>query len=88
MPALEQMPLEFLLESSSELLQNLELSKLNHAANLRREALRLLDQWADETAAAMVARWFAGNRKELCRMASNSFQKELFEFPQRREASF
>ena len=50
-------PWEFLLSASRNSLQSYELSRLAHAANLRKEAGPILDQWVEELAAAMVARW-------------------------------
>jgi hypothetical protein len=50
-------PWEFLLSASQNSLQSFELSRLNHAANLRKEIAQLLDSWLEETAAAMLARW-------------------------------
>jgi hypothetical protein len=38
-------------------LQSFELSRLTHAANLRKEIGALLDQWIDESSEAMLARW-------------------------------
>jgi hypothetical protein len=38
-------------------LQSFELARLNHAANLKREIAALIDQWLEETAEAMLARW-------------------------------
>jgi hypothetical protein len=49
-------PWEFLLSASQNSLQSFELSRLNHAANLRKEIAQLLDSWLEETA-AMLARW-------------------------------
>lgn len=50
-------PWEFLLSASRNTLQSYELSRLAHAANLRKEAGPILDQWVEELASAMVARW-------------------------------
>jgi hypothetical protein len=50
-------PWEFLLSASRNSLQSFELSRLSHAANLRKEIGQLLDSWLEETAAAMLARW-------------------------------
>jgi len=50
-------PWEFLLSASRNSLQSYELSRLSHAANLRKEIGQLLDTWLEETAAAMLARW-------------------------------
>jgi hypothetical protein len=52
-----QPPWEFLLSASRNSLQSFELSRLTHAANLRKEIAALLDQWIDESSEAMLARW-------------------------------
>ncbi len=52
-----QPPWEFLLAASRNSLQSFELSRLSHAANLRKEIGALLDEWLDENACAMLARW-------------------------------
>ena len=52
-----QPPWEFLLSASRNSLQSYELSRLSHAANLRKEITQLLDSWLEENAAAMLARW-------------------------------
>lgn len=56
-------PWEFLLSASLTSLQSYELSRLSHAANLRKEIGQLLDCWLDENAAAMLARWLMEQRK-------------------------
>jgi hypothetical protein len=58
-----QPPWEFLLTASRNTLQSYELSRLGHAANLRKEISSLLDQWLDENANAMVARWLIEQRQ-------------------------
>ncbi len=55
-----QPPWEFLLSASRNSLQSYELSRLSHAANLRKEISALLDQWLEENASAMLARWLGG----------------------------
>jgi hypothetical protein len=50
-------PWEFLLSASRNSLQSYELSRLGHAANLRKEVAPMLDQWVEETASALLARW-------------------------------
>ena len=50
-------PLEYLHAASRASLQSFELTRLNHAANLRSEIGALIDQWLEETAEAMLARW-------------------------------
>lgn len=52
-----QPPWEFLLSASRNSLQNYELSRLSHVANLRKEIGALLDLWIEENSAAMLARW-------------------------------
>jgi hypothetical protein len=52
-----QPPWEFLLTASRSSLQSYELSRLSHAANLRKEISQLLDSWVEENSAAMLARW-------------------------------
>jgi hypothetical protein len=50
-------PFEFLVKASKHSLASYELSRLNHASNLREEIADLLDAWLDEQAAALLARW-------------------------------
>ncbi len=56
-------PWEFLLSASRNSLYSYELSRLNHAANLRKEIAQLLDTWLDENAAALLARWLMQQRE-------------------------
>lgn len=58
-----QPPWEFLLSASKTSLQSYELSRLGHAANLRKEMTALLNQWLEENAAAMLARWLMEHRE-------------------------
>jgi hypothetical protein len=58
-----QPPWEFLLSASRTSLQSYELSRLSHAANLRKEIGQLLDSWLEENAAAMLARWLMEQRE-------------------------
>ena len=50
-------PFEFLEKASKQSLASFELSRLNHASNLREEIAELLDAWLEEQAAALLARW-------------------------------
>ena len=59
-----QPPWEFLLSASSNSLQSYELSRLNHAANPRKEIAQLLDTWLDENASALLARWLMRQREQ------------------------
>jgi hypothetical protein len=58
-----QPPWEFLLSASRNSLQSYELSRLNHASNLRKEIAVLLDQWMEENSAAMLARYLIQQRE-------------------------
>ena len=58
-----QAPWEFLLSASRNTLQSYELSRLAHAANLRKEIIALFDQWVAESAAANLARWLIEQRE-------------------------
>jgi hypothetical protein len=58
-----QPPWEFLLSASRKSLQSYELSRLSHAANLRKEIGQLLDSWLEENSAAMLARWLMEQRE-------------------------
>lgn len=58
-----QPPWEFLLSASRNSLQSYELSRLSHAANLRKEIGALLDLWVEENSAAMLARWLMEQRE-------------------------
>ena len=55
-------PVEYLRQCSSTSLRYFELSKLEHAANLRRELTVLLDEMMEETALALLARWMLERR--------------------------
>ncbi|HEY2460415.1 MAG TPA: hypothetical protein VGI16_06395 [Candidatus Acidoferrum sp.] len=58
-----QPPWEFLLSASRTSLQSYELSRLGHAANLRKEMTQLLDTWLEENSAALLARWLMEQRE-------------------------
>ena len=55
-------PWKFLVSASRNSLQSYELSRLSHAANLRKEIGALLDLWLEENSAAMLARWLMEQR--------------------------
>jgi len=55
-------PMDYLHTASTSSLESYELSRLNHAANLRREITALLDQWIEETVHAQLARWVLEDR--------------------------
>ena len=58
-----QAPWEFLLTASRNTLQSYELSRLAHAANLKKEISTLLEQWLQENTAANLARWLIEQRQ-------------------------
>jgi len=58
-----QPPWEFLLSATPFAPQSYELSRLNHAANLKKEIGRLLDEWIEENTCAMLARWLLERRE-------------------------
>ncbi len=69
-------PWAYLSSASAASLQSFELSRLNHAANLRREIGTLLDQWLEETTQAMLARWLL-NHPELIRVEPSHVEGTL-----------
>lgn len=70
-------PWEFLLSASRNSLQSYELSRLAHAANLRKEISALLDQWVEENACAMLARWLIEQRERPPRNSARAPGEEL-----------
>jgi hypothetical protein len=58
-------PLDYLQAASRASLQSYELTRLNHAANLRQEIAALMDQWIQETSEALLARWMLDHHKSL-----------------------
>lgn len=58
-------PLDYLQAASRASLQSFELTRLNHAANLRQEIATLIDQWIQETSEALLARWMLDHHRSL-----------------------
>ncbi len=56
MPRSENLPYQFLLKASVPTLESFELSRLNHAANLKKQIADLIEQYLDESTAALLAR--------------------------------
>jgi hypothetical protein len=56
-------PWDYLHQASNPSLESFELSRLNHAANLRKEIAALLEQWIEEAAEALLARWLREDHK-------------------------
>jgi hypothetical protein len=68
---------DFLLASSKTTLQAFEMSRLNLAANVRKEIVQLLDAWVNENSNALLARWLierklAADSDAICRNAGCS----------------
>jgi hypothetical protein len=64
-PSRYEPPWEYLRTASMNTLQTFELSRLNHAANIRKEMFVMVDQWLEESVCAMVARWLLDHRQVL-----------------------
>lgn len=67
-----QIQWEFLLNASRATLQSFEMSRLGHAADLRKEIVALLNQWIDENTAAGLARCLLDERDRVARTPENS----------------
>jgi hypothetical protein len=70
-----QPPWEFLLSASRTSLQSYELSRLSHAANVRKEIAQLLDTWLEENSNAMLARLLL-EQPEFVRAQNGAFAGE------------
>jgi hypothetical protein len=79
--------IDFLLESSTRSLQDLELASLNRSANLARAVRSEIEQWIEQTAAAMVARWMIENREALLSAGAATIDANLEEIFEPREKS-
>jgi hypothetical protein len=68
-----QPPWDFLLSASRTTLQSYELSRLSHAANLRKEIVHLVNNWVEENSNAMLARLLMDRGEEqVCLPRGNS----------------
>ncbi len=67
---------EFLLTASRNSLQSHELTRLSHAANLRKEIGTLMDQWREENSSAAVARRLIDQRDHPARPCEASSAAE------------
>jgi len=71
-------PWEYLRQASFPALQSFELSRLNHAANLRKEIDMLFDQYLQESTAALLARFLmdrSNARRALPRGRASGFME-------------
>jgi hypothetical protein len=82
-------PLDFLLEASLISLQDLELAALNRSANLGKAVKSDLEQWIEQCAAAMLARWMIENREALLSagVAVNGKLEDVFEQTRRKKSA-
>lgn len=62
-------PLQYLFECSGAILGEYEISRLNRAANLKKELRAMLEKIVDNLVQAEFARWMLEHREELCGMA-------------------
>lgn len=68
-----------LVNISKSALAEIELTRLNAAANLRKEMRALLDQWIEEIADARVARWLLEHREQLRPIKNESRIQDPFD---------
>ena len=80
-------PLSFLLEASRTSLQDLELAALNRSANLGKAVRSELQQWIEQSAAAMLARWMIEHREELLRVTAVEPLETIFVEPRLRNGT-
>jgi len=72
---------EFLFDSSKNVLQEYELSRLNMAANLKKDLRSTVEGIIDSLVEARFARWLMENKEELCRtVGSVHVPQEVFDF--------
>jgi hypothetical protein len=70
-------PLDYLQAASRASLQSFELTRLNHAANLRQEIAVLIDQWIQESSQAMLARWLLDQHQATWERMCNLWYRQM-----------
>lgn len=80
-PRQDTFPWEYLRQASVRSLESFELARLSHAANLRKEIIALVDQWLEETANALLARWLLEHPAQLHDAADFTHDPIAFEAP-------
>ena len=73
-------PLDFLLVCSDVSLRDFELSRLNEAANVRKNLIDILDRLVQVEAEARFARWLIEHRHELVSIGRARELQTAFEF--------
>lgn len=58
-------PVSYLLNASKTSLENAMLKRMEQSSMRRKELLKLLDEWAEESAGVMLAEWFLRNGEAL-----------------------
>jgi hypothetical protein len=75
------LPVSYLFDSSKQSLQEYELSRLNHASNIKKQLRILLEQLIDESVDAQFARWMLEHREELrFRSVSLEVKQDILDF--------
>lgn len=71
-------PVEYLLVLSRQSLQEFKLNRLNRAANLRKHAAEIFDEWIKAEAEALHAQWLIEHPQD---ERAAELQQRTFEFP-------
>jgi len=83
-PKRPEIPVSLLLDSSNFVLAEYELSRLNLAANLKRQMKAIAEQIVDALVEAEFARWMVEHKEELCSTVGVLHAgKEAFDFGER-----
>ncbi len=82
----DSFPWEYLRQASVRSLESFELARLGHAANLRKEIVALVDQWIEESATALLARWLLEHWTQLHGAADLVAETFQLESPRPRKA--
>jgi hypothetical protein len=67
-------PLAYFASASDESLRSFEMTRLNHACILEKEAKQILSEAQHERDAANVARWLLENRQEILRTVGSNLE--------------
>ena len=73
-------PIDFLLVCSSVSLRDFELNRLNQAANIRKDLLKLQDELRQVEAEAVFARWLIEHRESMLAVGRAMAFQRSFEF--------